>query len=314
MRFTYTPKRVPKVEPVCSTDKTRPEPIHHPHLSGDLAELQATNTTIAVRIPVELERGEATGPVDEQLLAAARKAKAEQVKVPKSRKPKKGDPLFPESTLLEVWPSADEEPVFRLGIDAGELKKLADALGSDQLELRFPKFDRSKGAEPLRCIVVRTVDDIPEEQLRKGGAKGAVDRPEGLIMPIRLRGDQPVLTASGSKSKKPVARGAGEDWRSEAARKAVETRRRNAEAAGKTGGTAKKQAAKPKNGTGSVASTLKSVAKPKRTPAAKRGRTSVPRSSRNGAKADRGKGSAARIEAARKAAETRRKNLAAKAK
>src|SRR5439155_22128505 len=98
---------------------------------------------------------------------------------------------------------------------------------------------------------------------------------------------------------------------SAAALKAVEPRRRNAEAAAKGKPATKgKPAAKNGNGNGSkkssVAAAIKAVGSTKRKPATRA------KAGRNGTGPDRGAGSEARRRAALKAAATRRANLAAK--
>jgi hypothetical protein len=309
MKFSYT-RGLPKITAACSTDKSRPV-MCDLHLDAELGELQATDSFIAARIPVELEKGDTSGPIAAKEIVAARKAKAESLKTPKRPKAKKDQPpAYPN--LAQLWPTGKEvgTPAFRVGLNASLLAKLAEAIGTrdGQVELLFPGFGKDTGPNPHRPIFVRA-SHAPDE-VREDGPDGSVSAPEGLIMPIRLVGADPAPPAAKANAKTKAssagsARTASD--RSEAARKAAETRRRNAAAAA---GNGKQPAAKPKtakaNGrkTRDIAATVRGVAgtKPKQ---ARSGR-----SAKQQANGDFGKGSDRRRQAALKAAETRRQKLA----
>jgi hypothetical protein len=293
VKFTYT-KATPKVAAVCSRDESKPE-LCHPFLNVELGELQATDRYMAVRVPVEVEKGETTGPLDVKLIADGQKIKASAIKIPKKAKDRP-NVKFPE--LPTLWPSAKEiaNPAFRVGFNAGLLKKITDALESADglVELIFPSYSKDGTPDALKPIIVRARVAEP----RKDGPKGSVAQPEALLMPVRLGGEVVAVPAKAPAT----AKAAPTSDRSAAAFKAAETRRRNKEAANGNGGKSK--------GKKAVAAAVRQVAKKQpgdiTTAAGRRAKTKPT----NG-KADFGKGSPARLAAAAKAAATRRARLAA---
>jgi hypothetical protein len=291
---------VPKLNNVASKDATTPT-LMDAHLDTELGELQATDTYVAVRIPVEVEKTDTSGPVAIAELTAAAKAKAPALKIPKRPKAKKDQP-GPYPKLAAIWPDADaiKKPAFKVGINANYLKAVADALGAKtgMVELIFPADKGDGWPNPMRAIVVHATKDfqkpgddgeVAEALLRPivvEPLEEADTNPEGLVMPIRVAD----AVTSPPKGKKP----SGKDAKSTAAKpaddsgltpaqKAWQTRKANADAADK--------------GKSAIADQVKAVAGTKPVKTSGRAATKP-----NG----NGNGNGSRSDAANKAHETRR--------
>jgi hypothetical protein len=329
LKFTHTPeKRLPKLTAACSKDKSLPV-LQHVNLNVELGELQATTKYVAVRVPVEVEKGDTSGVVDPAAVDAATKSKASNLKVGKTQHPKVGE--FPK--LEELWPTGKEvgKPAFRIGFNAEYLLQVAQAIGAKggAIELIFPAYGKD-GPRDDKPIVVRpmlkenqgSVFGVElEERVPADGVQVAM--PEGLLMPIRLLGGPaaaaaPAKTKGGTATKtKAAANGKPEIpyagiplEKLTAGQKAARTKA--LKAAGITDTAAPANGKKDK---ATVAATVKNAvrgaAKGAKPPKAK----ATGAKNGNGAMTASGKWTAeAATERARKAAETRRRNAEAAAK
>lgn len=201
MRYAHNTKP-PKVEAAASTDQSRPV-LAAVYLDAERAELQVTDSYIAARVPVEVGADEVSGFITPEAVKLSRKRDAGGIRVNGSVQvmpygwdgDAEVEPLvtFPREDRGQVpnyeqlWPV--NPPVFRVGLNAGFLKRLADALGAEDgaVEIAFPAFAGPDGTlstepNPLRPMVVRPLKGATERE----HIPGAVDRAEGLIMPVRL--------------------------------------------------------------------------------------------------------------------------------
>lgn len=201
MRYAHN-RKPPKVEAAASSDQTRPA-LSAAWFDSIRAELQVTDSYIAARVPVAVEADEESGFVQVEALKASRKRDAgglhinEAVEVmpacwdgdaaiaPIVSFPREDRGQFPN--LEQLWPAG--EPAFVVGVNAGFLKRLADALGADDgvVELRFQPRRTSEGnamsePDPLRPIVVRPKNGADSREASSGG----LERAEGLLMPVRV--------------------------------------------------------------------------------------------------------------------------------
>lgn len=200
MRYTYHAKP-PKLESACSTDQSRPA-LAAAYLDTDRAELQACTPYYAARVPVEVGLEETTGFVPVEALKASRKRDAggmhcngsadvmpafwdgdsESSPVVSFPRPDAGQ--FPH--LDQLWPTAPA--AFRVGINAGFLLKLAQALGADDttVVLEFQPTDPAADPELSHPTALRPIKVIPINgtDAREAPALGLA-RAEGIIMPIR---------------------------------------------------------------------------------------------------------------------------------
>lgn len=200
MRYTFTAK-VPKVAAAASKDESRPA-LTGAWLDTAAGELRVTDSYIAARIPVSLDAGDADGWLTADTLERSRKRDgggiaangradvydatyvtddppAEQVErltVASFPRPNLGTP----PNLPQLWP--EDRTGFRVGINAGFLKRVADAIGAADgvVELTF-QCDADGNPNPLRPILVNTKDHSSE----RGDGLSGLARPEGLIMPVR---------------------------------------------------------------------------------------------------------------------------------
>jgi len=197
MRYSFNSKP-PKVKAACSSDASRPV-LTYAYLDAERAELQATDSYIAVRVPVELEPGDASGFVPCEALERSRKRDAGSLRLNGSAdvmgeyqaadspepplasfaRPDLGQ--FPN--LPALWP---ETPVsFRVGINAKFLLQVAEALGAEDtaVTLEFHGYGPDGHTpNPLRAIVVQPHRGTTGREDPVLGIKQA----EGLLMPIRV--------------------------------------------------------------------------------------------------------------------------------
>lgn len=200
MRYTFT-KRPAKVAAAASKDESRPA-LTGAWLDTAAGELRATDSYIAVRMPVEIDTGDTDGWLSADTLARSCKrdgggiaanGSAAVYTVPAgcgAPSPNDIDALtvasFPRPdlgtapNLPQLWPV--ERDGFTVGLNAGFLKRLADALGADDSVVRLTfQQDEAGRPNPLRPIIVTTGKSSPD---RYDGRTG-VAAPEGLIMPVR---------------------------------------------------------------------------------------------------------------------------------
>lgn len=201
MRYTFTSKPA-KVSAAASRDYSRPA-LTYVHFDADRGELRATDSYIAVRMPVTPDPGDVSGWISPDALERSRKRDAgaitangaslvyqaptgngepspewiDRTAVATFPRPEHGTP----PNLEQLWP--EDRDGFTVGINAGFLKRLADALGAKDsvVHLTFQE-DSSARPNPLRAILVRTAD---RGDTRPDGCTGLA-HPEGLIMPVRV--------------------------------------------------------------------------------------------------------------------------------
>jgi len=202
MRYTFTPKP-PKVAAATSTNASRPA-LTGAWLDTEAGELRATDSYIAVRMPVSIDSGDADGWVTADTLERSRKRDGGGIACNGSASvytlPYGGEEPSVEATealtvgtfprpnlgqnpnLPSLWPV--ERDGFTVGINAGFLKRLAEALGAkdDVVHLTFQQGD-DYGSNPLRAILVTTPDGSTE----RGDGRTGLAHPEGLIMPVGVR-------------------------------------------------------------------------------------------------------------------------------
>lgn len=201
MRYTFTSKP-PKVAAAASKDSSRPA-LTAAWLDTAYGELRATDSYIAVRMPVEITAGDADGWLTADTLERSRKRDGggiaangtaavftaeycdaetdgetiDRLTVASFPRPDLGTP----PNLPQLWPADDSG--FTVGINAGFLKRAADAIGSSDgvVYLTFQSDDNGQ-PNPLRPIIVRTAGAALE---RTDGRIG-LGRPEALVMPVRV--------------------------------------------------------------------------------------------------------------------------------
>jgi hypothetical protein len=163
-----------KIEEAVSTDKTRAGMLDPHIISGTI---RASDGHILAVVPCKTEKSE-EGPVSAEALKAARKhwKKSDTIEIKLNGSQEiPGGPSFPRPEASDfpriagLWPKRTADSV-TIGIDAALLHSLADALGSDYLEIRI------SGKE--RAVVVRPVSKTSHHPEYLRGA--------GLIMPVRL--------------------------------------------------------------------------------------------------------------------------------
>lgn len=201
MRYTFTSEPA-KVSAAAAKDPSRPA-LCQAWFDADAGELRATDSYIAVRMPVSPDPGDTSGWLDVETLERSRKRdgggiacngsavvydtcgvagmrepdEVERLKVATYDRPDVGTP----PNLEQLWP--EDRHGFTVGLNAGFLKRLADALGSTdgRVELTFQEDSQGR-PNPLRAILVRTSS---RETERADGCSGLA-APEGLIMPVRV--------------------------------------------------------------------------------------------------------------------------------
>lgn len=201
MRYSYN-NRPPKVEQAASKDAARPV-LAHIYFDAERGELQATDSYILARVPVEVGLDETSGFLPVDAVKASRKREAGGLHcngsidvMPAYWDNDSDSPALQSFPRLEVgqWPHVDQlwpagEPVFSVGINAGFLKRLAEALGAEDTAVTLSfvgkrDADGNATSEPdaLRPIIVSPHRGATERQEPALGVK----RAEGLIMPVRL--------------------------------------------------------------------------------------------------------------------------------
>ena len=201
MRFTFTQK-TPKVSAACSKDLVRPA-LTAAWLDTAAGELRATDSYIALRMPVTVDPDDTDGWIGADALDRAVKrdgggvsangacivwdAEPGDYDAPAATVAARTVATFPRCdygqavNLPQLWPG--DRDGFTVGLNAGFLKRLADAMGAGDagVRLTFQRCDDGT-PDPLRPIIVRPMS-APDE--RSDGLEG-VPAPEGLLMPVRL--------------------------------------------------------------------------------------------------------------------------------
>jgi hypothetical protein len=169
----------------------RPE-LTHAHLDADAEVVWATDRKVVVKVPVEVEAGDVSGPLTVDALAATRKgdervaAEAEELKTESASYRRPRVPAFPP---LEGLLPRDEEIVWSVGLNVSLLYRLAQAMGAEEVVLEFtavggiedkqqpvrvtPLGKKSQGAQGL-ILPVRT----PEVAYEGGPEGDEAARPE----------------------------------------------------------------------------------------------------------------------------------------
>jgi len=160
-----------KIEKAVSTDPTR-ETLQNVFVSKRHA--MATDGKILAIVPVQFEKDDESGVITVEALKHARKVSGKGLD--SVRLGLNGAQILPDGTVMKrpddrkpprvfhLLRRAYQGKYYRIGINAGFLKDLADALGSEDLVLEC--------GQPTEAILVRPVRH----------EEGTV----GLIMPIRL--------------------------------------------------------------------------------------------------------------------------------
>lgn len=187
MKFIYgRERRLPKILAACSKDKAKPG-LTHPYFNAELGEIQASDSYIAVRLPVEPEKGDASGWLVVDKVKEAIASRAASLSAKKSAHAKLTG-KFPN--LQSLWPTEEQiDNGFRIGFSPELLKSMIaaiDALGSGGSytvgELIFPAYSEPRAPHALRPMLFR----VRGGDLRTDGPDGSVEQPEALLMPIRL--------------------------------------------------------------------------------------------------------------------------------
>jgi hypothetical protein len=153
-------------------DIARPE-LTHVHLDSANSVVWATDRRVVVRVPVEVEDGDVSGPVTLDALAASRKG-GEQISchvdelvtdLASYRRPHVAG--FPD--LNEILPS-DEQITWSVGVNVSLLYRLAQAMGAEEVILEFTGVGEvADKQKPIRVT--------PLGKKSKGA--------QGLILPVR---------------------------------------------------------------------------------------------------------------------------------
>jgi hypothetical protein len=180
--------RAKKIALACSDDKATRENLAHPyHKDG---KLYATDGKIAVSVTVDEEK-ELNGYVPVEAVKEA------------SKKPKRGEPEpvinigenevqviasnttvfkrpdektmrnFPVDQIEEMLERHNSNPVLRIGIDPALLKRLAEAMGAEQVVLSIPCNCADEKGIAAGAIGVRPIDQENDSA--------------GVIMPYRIK-------------------------------------------------------------------------------------------------------------------------------
>lgn len=198
MRFKSSSKVQPEL--VASKDESRPV-LTMVHLNAEDSVVEVTDSYMLARFPVELDEGDTSGPIPVDALKASRKPPlkfkstsircnshvevrhefGEHASDPYVTLPREsGDYQFPNTRQL----IPDTLSEFEIGLDAGLLLKLAKAMGSERIRIRFTNAPTRVGVENpavdqpgpsnMRPMVVRPINAHSD------------DEPIGILMPIRL--------------------------------------------------------------------------------------------------------------------------------
>lgn len=192
MRFKTDSRKPMMPELIASSNQSRPT-LTKVHLNAEAGMVEVTDSYMLARFPVELDEGDTSGPIPVEALKASRKPPlkglptsirasgdtvdvhhgfGEDASAPYLTLPREtADYTFPDCARL--FPENTAE--FEIGVDAAALAKLAKAMGTDHVRLRFTASkDDDHAPSNLRPIVV--------EPLKVSG-----DPPTGLLMPFRAQ-------------------------------------------------------------------------------------------------------------------------------
>lgn len=148
MQLKHDTRKAPEIERAASSDESRPV-LCHAYLNVEDGTLEATDSYMAVIVPVEIEDGDTSGPIPRDALKAQRKASK---RYPASlsvngdvalRDTYEGTEQTWKRPDVGQWPNLrkitpDDLSGFRIGLNAAKLLDLAKALGSDgEVTLEF---------------------------------------------------------------------------------------------------------------------------------------------------------------------------------
>jgi hypothetical protein len=163
-----------KIESACAKNNSGRYSIENPFLdrseSGDV--MIATDGRILAIVPVECTPEDDQGPVPRECLKDARKFGVNcngVAAVPGGASYPRPDATFPD--WRAVMPDFKGKKTVRLGIDAALLKRLADAIGTEKVNLEFPVDESSD------CVI---------EPLTVRPAGFSDKAAHGVIMPCRV--------------------------------------------------------------------------------------------------------------------------------
>lgn len=189
MRLVHETKKYPEVDRAASKDASRPR-LTYAELDVDRGVIEATDSYRLVSIPVEVEEGDTSGPVELDALRSQRKASKRE---PASLACNSSLRLEADGTTQEwnrhavgQWPKVEQLvpsnfSSFTIGLNPTFLLELAKALGdpeSVKLEFALPgeNVDNGNGwvqpsdLRPMRVTVPRGGESF------------------GILMPIRQSG------------------------------------------------------------------------------------------------------------------------------
>lgn len=172
-----------KPEAVADKIKNGRVVLQEPYLDVDKKVLYAANAWAAVRLPVEVEDGDTSGPVTKAALAAARKAKTDSIRADGSLsivgndgtatlvRPDVGQ--FPN--IDAVTPAEYEEP-FRIALNPSLLSAIADAMDAKLVVLTFSK--KAPDLSAIRVTPSQFDGPAPDPKVVEGMV--------GILMPARI--------------------------------------------------------------------------------------------------------------------------------
>lgn len=172
-----------KPEKAADSDRNARPILQHPYLDTERKALYATTPYLAVRLPVEIEDGDTSGPITKDALAAARKSPLLSIVIADSGLTvhgKDGPTTFPRPDfdgslfpIVEQVLPADHAGDFTVALDPKQLLAIAEAMGASIVRLQF-----GGPLAPIRVTPVVFEGTTPE--------KDQADRFVGALMPYRV--------------------------------------------------------------------------------------------------------------------------------
>lgn len=186
MRLVHETKKRPEVERAASKDAARPR-LARPQLDAERSVLEATNSYMLVSVPVELDEGDTSGPIEPEALKAQRKAsKYDPASLACDGSVRletvDGTQEWPRPDLGQ-WPNVPQLvptafSAFSIGLNPTFLLELAKALGDPEnvrIEFAMSREDVDDGNDWIRPSDLRPM----RVTVPRGGESF------GILMPIR---------------------------------------------------------------------------------------------------------------------------------
>jgi len=155
MRLLSNSRKSPEIDRATSKDKTRPV-LSCAYLNVEEGTIEATDSYMAVVVPVEIEDGDTSGLIPSEALSALRKAS----KTVWRSLTANGEVTLETADGIQTWKRPEgqfpnlrqltpsEYSGFRVGINPEKLYNLAKALGSETVTLEFalqPSAEEGEG-------------------------------------------------------------------------------------------------------------------------------------------------------------------------